>query len=647
LSQKLYYVPLSEIRRFRKSINALCNPYLACKIMADIVRINALYMIKRSESGHLGSSFSSIEIITYLWEQVMKLPNERYYNSPNFNTGEMKDTYFSSKGHDVPALYSLLIALEKIDFEMIHKLRRLEGLPGHPDIKTNPILVANTGSLGMGISKAKRLALVNRLKKHDGHFYVLAGDGELQEGQIWESLATAATMGLSEITLIVDHNKMQSDTWVKNVSDLGNLGDKFKAFGWIVERCDGHDFRSLEYTFNRLRDLRGMSNQPQVLIAETVKGKGVSFMESNARKDGDYYHYHSGAPSDSEYQKAFDELFGKANQKFKFAGFGELKIEEVFLPANISSANVKIEKLVLAYEEELANIGEERKDLVVLDADLVKDCGLMTFKEKFPKRFIECGIAEQDMVSMAGGLAKGGMLPIVNSFGRFLAPRANEQMYSNASEGTKVIYSGQSVRDISLLGSMPNLILLQPSNAEELKMALRWAVYENPQSTYLRICSFPCEASYFRLPKSYSLKMGQGVFVGTGTDAVLIAYGPMLLRQAQRAAQKLSEKNISTAVINFPWLNRVDKNWLMRTVFDGRVNYKIILTLDDQYADFGQGMMLKGAFCDLIANLQVFPVPKIISMGFKELPACGQPDEVLKYHDLDVDSIVKKVEESL
>src|SRR3989344_7963499 len=245
MSQTLSYVTHAEIERIRAGLRGP-NSYLRSAVLADICRINALYMIMRAGSGHIGSSFSALDIMTWLWEEVMKHPSK-----PN---GDLSDTFFSSKGHDAPGFYSLLIAQGKLDCKYVHQLRRLGGLPGHPDIKT-PYIAANTGSLGMGISKAKGLVLGNRIQKKHGRVYVLSGDGELQEGQIWESLQGAANLGLSEIVLIVDHNTMQSDAFVTEVSDLGDLHVKFSSFGWDVLECDGHSFQSLDVAFSQLRDI--------------------------------------------------------------------------------------------------------------------------------------------------------------------------------------------------------------------------------------------------------------------------------------------------------------------------------------------------------------------------------------------------------
>src|SRR5438105_4538198 len=215
------------------------DPIARAEILADLCRLNTLYMIMQAGSGHIGSSFSAMDLISWLWTDCLVEPNSHAPDS---------DIYFSSKGHDAPALYALLIALEKLDFDLLHTLRRFGGLPGHPDVAT-PFIATNTGSLGMGISKAYGMARARRFSDHPGRpgrIVVMTGDGELQEGQIWESLQPAANEKLSEIIVVVDHNKLQSDSAVSAVSDLGVIEDKFRAFGWEVARADGHDFRKIK-----------------------------------------------------------------------------------------------------------------------------------------------------------------------------------------------------------------------------------------------------------------------------------------------------------------------------------------------------------------------------------------------------------------
>lgn len=626
-----YFISLEQIKNIRNKVK---NPFVSTVLLADIFRLNTLSMIYEAGSGHIGSSFSCLDILTWLWAQVLVNPN---------NLGESGDIFFSSKGHDAPALYSVLIGLEKLNYQLIHQLRRIDGLPGHPDNHTTGI-AANTGSLGMGISKAKGMALAKRLRGQTGRIYVLTGDGELQEGQIWESLQMTANRGLSEITVIVDHNKIQSDTWVKEVNDLGLLEEKFRAFGWEVRRCDGHDLLAIH---ENLEYFKTIKDRPQVLIADTIKGRGVSFMEkTTTEENGEFYKFHSGAPTRDYYLMAIKELKRKIIKQLEKLKLPTLILDEIFLPEKTNLQNP--ERLIRAYGEELVKLAEITPDLVVLDADLMNDCGLDNFRKKFPDRFIECGIAEQDMVSTAGGLALQKKLPIVHSFACFLSTRANEQIYNNTTEGTKIIYTGslagllpatpghshQSVRDISILSSIPNLVLIEPANEQETKLALRWAVEENTNSCYLRLVSIPVDLPY-ALPTSYKLELGQGIKLTKGSKIIIFAYGPVLLSQAVKVSQKLGEFGLDAAIINLPWLNRVDLKWLQEVLLE----CQLLVSLDDHYEVGGQGDLISTALQKFNNKI------KFVKFGLKEIPACGQMDEVLLYHKFDIDSLVGLVKE--
>ena len=275
-SDELVCVPASE---FRRLINATLPAAATAAAFAALARAQTVYMIARAWSGHIGTSFSSLDVMTWLFLNEIR----------DLDKGPGAcDIFFSSKGHDAPELYSVLIGLGLLPEDKMDHLRRLHGLPGHPHVET-PYIQANTGSLGMGVSKAKGMAIANRLAGTPRRIFVLTGDGELQEGQFWESLASAANQHLGEIVVIVDRNRIQSDTWVERVSDLGDVEAKLRAFGWHVTRCDGHDVRALERTF---RALDRVADQPKIVIADTVKGKGVSFMEGPAMKAGELYAYH-------------------------------------------------------------------------------------------------------------------------------------------------------------------------------------------------------------------------------------------------------------------------------------------------------------------------------------------------------------------
>src|SRR5262245_47599597 len=424
----LTFVPLSSIAVVRA---ATADPIARAELLADVCRLNTLYMIMNAGSGHIGSSFSSTDLITWLWTEELNDANSGASGA---------DTYFSSKGHDAPALYALPIALGKIEFDRLHRLRRLGGLPGHPDVESTPFIATNTGSLGMGVSKAYGMARAHRFTGRGGRIVLMTGDGELQEGQIWESLQPAANEGLADIIAIVDHNKLQSDSAVSAVSDLGPIEDKFRAFGWAVIRVDGHDFAAILQAFTEMATI---TDRPKVLIADTIKGRGVSFMEGLACGDATY-HFHAGAPSLKDYLAAVDEISSRVNGALVALKQPPLSVNRAPLPTRIAPA--KPEKLVLAYGDELLQTARTRKDIVVLDGDLLSDCGIEAFKAELPERFIECGIAEQHMVSAAGGMALEGILPVVHSFACFLSTRANEHIYNNATEQKKVIYAAKLSR---------------------------------------------------------------------------------------------------------------------------------------------------------------------------------------------------------
>ncbi|MBY3253055.1 transketolase family protein [Rhizobium laguerreae] len=619
----LYYLPYKEFQRVR-AMNA--SGEQRATLFSDMCRLNALYMIARAGSGHIGSSFSSLDVVSWLLLEEM--------------TGN--DVYFSSKGHDAPGYYAALIGAGTLDFELTHKLRQIDGLPGHPDIGT-PGMVTNTGSLGMGVSKAKGMAIANRLKNRPGRIFVMTGDGELQEGQFWESLVSAANLGLQEITVIIDHNKLQSDTFVKNVSDLGDLEAKLRAFGWCVARCDGNDVAAFAATLKSIHN----DPRPKVIVADTVKGKGVSFMEhTSLDSDVAMYRFHSGAPDASNYRAAAQEIMDRLQGNSTSAGITELEFETLERPASAAPPE-RAQRLVAAYSRALIVQAEKHPNLVALDADLVLDTGLIPFREQFPDRFVECGIAEQDMVSTAGGMALNGLLPIVHSFACFLSTRPNEQIYNNATEKTKIIYVGslagvvpggpghshQSVRDISALAAMPGMTLVEPSCDAEVGLLLDWCVNEALGSSYIRLISLPWEIPY-SLPADYRPTKGRGLTLAEGEDVAIIAYGPVLLSNAIAASKVLAERHgISVKVINLPWLNHVDAEWLQSTVSA----CKAVVCLDNHYVIGGQGDTIARTLAGAGTGI---PVKHI---GLTEVPPSGTNVQVLGAVGLDASAIAETV----
>jgi transketolase len=641
LGGNLYFVPQRTFDRVRR---ASAPAAIKTSLFADLCRINALYMVARAGSGHLGSSFSSLDLVSWI------ALNELDEGGPN----RAGDLYFSSKGHDVPGLYAALSAIGALPGEVIHGLRQISGVPGHPDVGT-PGIVTNTGSLGMGISKAKGMVIAHRARGERRRIFVLTGDGELQEGQIWESLATAAHLRMDEITVFVDHNKLQSDTFVKTTNDLGDLERKFSSFGWVVRRIDGHDPEQIETVIRELDATHGL---PKVVIADTIKGCGVSFMEHTQLASADaIYRYHSGALDAPSYRRALLELSERVGPELEREGCGPLVLERAqprtsVAPSNGAAAVNKPERMIDAYSAALLEAGHRRPELIVLDADLAVDLGLMPFKRQFPKRFVECGIAEMDMVSQAGGMALRGLLPVCHSFACFLTARPNEHIYNNASERTKVIYvaglggllpaapghSHQGVRDIAALSGVPRLCMLGPSAPREVKLALDYALDAHEGSVYLRLCSLPWELP-FDYPEQTRLVPGRGIRVRSGRDAVVIAYGPVMLSQAYLAAEQVSRRaGFELEVVALPWLNHVDAAWLER-VLSGK---RFLFTIDDHYVQGGQGQLL--AACVAESAMGGVSVQRF---GVTSLPACGTPSEVLQHHGLDAESLAEAMRRRL
>jgi len=632
---KLSYIPIEEFKRIS---GVPIDKFERLTLLADMCRTNTLVCVKRAGSGHLGSSFSSLDIVTWLYYAEM--------NTAQLGIGHAdRDIYFSSKGHDVPGLYAVLFSLGILPKEKFINLRRLAGTFGHPDIRT-PGIEANSGSLGMGISKAKGMAAAKVLLGRSGRIFVMTGDGELQEGQIYEALQTAAHQKITNLNVIVDHNKVQSDRPVADITHLGDLEAKFRAFGWHVGRCDGHDFRQLERV---LAELKHVEDKPKVLIADTLKGRGVSFMEHPAALavNRGLYRWHAGAPDDESFLAAFAELTERINVCLR-----EYRLDSLLLEAlpteKPAQSGVSREYVADAYGQALVELAETRKDIVVLDGDLTADCRLRAFEQKFPERFIENGIAEQDMVSMAGGLASQGLLPVVNTFASFLSARANEQIYNNACEQNKIIYvchyaglipagpgsSHQSVRDISLFAALPNCTIVQPCNGAETRHALEYCL-DGAKGVYMLRLIIGPSPRIISLPADYQFSVGRGVALTAGSDAAIFAYGPVMLQEALSAEESLRTQGLGLKVINMPWLNRFDREWLVEELSSCRSIYVV-----EDHSPIG-------GLSDHLIN-ELYATGLISSRTYKKFGvegylACGTPQEALRYHGLDGASLARRI----
>lgn len=261
--------------------------------IARELRIDSLRMIHAAGSGHPGGSLSAAEIVSALYFRVLDY-------TPGQPDDPKRDRFVISKGHGVPVVYAALARAGCIPKDEILTLRRIESrLQGHPDHVRLPYMEAATGSLGQGLSVAVGMAMAERLDpKNDYRVYCLLGDGELQAGQVWEAAMSAGKFGLNKLTAIVDYNKVQLDGHVRSIMDLEPLVQKFESFGWNTHRIDGHSIETLLDTFAKCE---AETSRPNAIIADTVKGKGVSFME-------DTHAWHGKAPTTEELERALAEL---------------------------------------------------------------------------------------------------------------------------------------------------------------------------------------------------------------------------------------------------------------------------------------------------------------------------------------------------
>jgi transketolase len=270
----------------------MAQPHEELAAIAKRLRRRVIEMITAAKSGHPGGSLSAVEILVALYWRILR-------HDPKNPKWKDRDRVILSKGHGCPILYAAMAEQGYCPVDQLNTLRQL-GSPyqGHPDVRFLPALEASTGSLGQGLSLGIGMGLGAKLNGSPSRTYVILGDGEVQEGQIWEAAMFAGNRGVDNVVTIVDYNKIQLDGFVKDIMDLEPLADKFRAFNCHVLRIDGHDFSQIFAAFDEAARTPGRHT---VILADTVKGKGVSFMENNPK-------FHGSAPTAEEAALALKEL---------------------------------------------------------------------------------------------------------------------------------------------------------------------------------------------------------------------------------------------------------------------------------------------------------------------------------------------------
>ena len=552
---------------------------------ANDLRIDIVRMIGEAGSGHPGGSLSCADVLTALYfGGVLEFDID--------NPDAPRDRFILAKGHAAPALYAALAHAGFFPCEKLLSLRKLGSmLQGHPDSNLVPGVEVSTGSLGQGLSIASGLAAGLRLDGDDHAVFALLGDGECQEGQVWEAVMFAAHQSLDNLIAIVDRNCLQIDGNTADVCDPGDLGVKFAAFGWDVHEVDGHDIETLIVTLNAAKAAR--TGKPQAIIAHTVKGKGVSFMENEAG-------WHGKAPNAEQLAQALEELGYNPSaeeegpaapseaatsegaavmpalsepRSGEFAGMPR-RSEERLASAGAAGPSSSAPKLQVdqslpkkatrsAYGVTLAQLADEGLPIVAVEADLSGSTTTAKFaaaKPEYAKRLFNCGIAEQNMTDVAAGLSIAGNIAFTGSFAVFGTGRAYDQIrntvcYSNLNVKIAPTHAGISVgpdggshqmlEDISLMRGLPNMRVLVPADYASAAAAIRLAAH-TPGPLYVRMGreSVPCVYA-----DDIDLILGGSFMLREGADATIVACG-LEVREALLAVDQLAGEGISVELID-------------------------------------------------------------------------------------------------
>lgn len=437
-----------------------------------IHRINTLAGLFAANHGWLGASFSAIEILSVLYHLRVGDPAL---------PAAGRDLVVLSKGHAAMAQYAVLAACGLFPIEKLLKYKTIPGLPAHCD-RSVPGVDTDSGSLGQGLSKALGLSLARRRAGISHHCYVLLGDGELQEGQVFESMLSHARLGLTGCIPIIDRNFLQSDSQCAEIKDAHDWNGLLTGIGLRVFTCDGHSVRSLDQTLKAAAEC----GRPAIVIAETVKGYGTSLTgmaPQTARRQGVW---HACIPDRCEYLAMVAELverLGDSDITNAFAAWRRAYAMESVVAAPASPAPVGVatsRSTAAGFVAALQEAMPLRKMLFILDADLEKSCRLTDIALGYPDRFIEVGISEQDMASIAAGIALGGGVAVVNTYAAF-HKRALDQLFAISAEGLPVIVAGhyagidyhtdgkshQSLNDIGLFRALGGFDVYEPLTPED------------------------------------------------------------------------------------------------------------------------------------------------------------------------------------
>ncbi len=597
------------------------------KDISNVIRRDCAVSTTKAGSGHLSTCLSSVEIMSVLFFDEMKYDTSNAFNKNN-------DDFILSKGHAAPALYSCLKRAGCIKDDL-NDLRKLDSnLEGHPvPHSALPWIKAATGSLGQGLSVGVGMALAAKLQKRKFRVYVLLGDGEIAEGSIYEACQLAVNLNLDNLVAIVDVNRQGQTGETILGHDMKSYKKRFEGFGWKTILIDGH---KIEQIVNALKLVR-KSNKPVVILAKTFKGKGISFIEN--KND-----WHGKAMNENQLEKALKEIpeLVMPKVKIKKPAKDNLKIIKK-LKVKIDSYKIGNEVATRdAFGKALMNLCVADKNVLAVDADVANSTRLKFVKGKTPSQFVECYIAEQDMIGVTLGLSKKGFKVFAASFGAFLT-RAHDQLrmaaISNADFTINGSHAGVSIgedgasqmglEDIAMFRDLPNSIVFYPSDAVSTQKIVH-------------ICNSLKGIKYIRTTRDKTpVLYGQNekfnigdfkVLKKSNKDSAVLVGSGITLHECLKAYDELRKKKINVAVVDLYCVKPFNEKKFVE--FVEKHGKKVIIS-EDHYPEGGIGEMLN----ESLVGKKI----EVRHLAIREIPHSGKTKELLNKYGIDWKGIVKEV----
>lgn len=644
------------------------------KQAAAEMRAVDLINIFAAGSGHPGGTLSIMDVAAVLYLRVLN-------HDPKDPSWPMRDRVFWSAGHKAPALYVSLGKAGYFPLDETVLLRQFGAkFEGHPNCLKLPGVEVSSGSLGQGLGVAVGSALAGRLAGRPYRVYCIMGDGEQQEGSIWESVMAAGHYNLGNLCAIIDKNDLQIDGRVSDVMNVDPLAEKYAAFGWSVIEINGHDLGEILSAFERAA---ATPKFPTVVIAHTVKGKGVSFMENQAG-------WHGIAPDREKFEKAMIDLTTPAvplERQVAMLAQAQAHAETAAIKARAglptfahdywwnSAATMKVDMdpTRMGFGRGLEAAGADER-VVTVHADISGSIKITDFEAKHPERknrVFSVGIAEQNMMEVAAGLAKEGLIPVAGTYGVFASGRCWDQIrtticYSNlnvkiagAHGGISVGADGathQALEEISLMAILPNMHLVVPCDSVETERATVHTLLALNGPAYIR---YAREATPIVTTHQTSFKFGvaniiryRGAkprffaafetvlstdYLTEGEEVSIVACGPMVA-ESMRAAWLLKEEHgIETRIVNVHTVKPMDVAALVRAADETGM---VVTAEEHQVGGFGN--MVAGA---ILENRQHFQLPLLLDrVGVQDcFGVSGKPWELMQWFGLSAEHIAERV----